>query len=116
MTTTPTPLPGMPVPPPRIAPVRKRSDDYATWICTVRPIFEKVALTRRRWTSFEIADEYRLPDPPKPKAQWGVFIRSLVDEGLIERVGYDDSARPGGHNSGVKVWRGTTAARREAAA
>lgn len=39
MTTAPTPLPGMPEPPG----VRPRTDDYATWIDTVRPAFDIAA-------------------------------------------------------------------------
>lgn len=116
MTATPTPLPGMPEPPPRSAPIRLRAEDYETWVAIVRPMFEIAAASGRRFTSFEVADEHNLPDPPKPKSQWGTFIRALAHDGLIERVGYDDSARPGGRHSGVKVWRGCRIARRGAAA
>lgn len=116
MTATPMPLPGMPEPLPKFAPVRYRTKDYETWTAIVRPVFEATAATGRRFTSFEVADEHNLPDPPKPKCQWGMFIRTLTVEGLIERVGYDDSARPGGRHSSVKIWRGTPAARKKAAA
>lgn len=103
------PLPGMPEPP---APVgRPRTEDYETWCDHVRPVFERVAATRRRWTSYEIADEYELPDPPNPKSHWGSFVHTLATEGLIEHVGYDETTRPGGEHSAVKVWRGTPAAR-----
>lgn len=108
--TTPTPLPGMPEPPPKTAPVRLRSDDYQTWIDTVRPKFEEVARTNRRWTSYEIAEEYDLPDPPNPKAHWGRLIGILRDAGLIEHCDWANSKRPGDNESGVKVWRGTSTA------
>lgn len=96
-------------------PARPRASDYETWIETVRPVFEKVAATSRRWTSYEVADEHNLPDPPKPQSQWGRLVGMLRDEGLIEAVGWANSDRPGDNGSGVKVWRGTRAARRAAA-
>lgn len=111
---TATPLPGMPEPP---APAgRPRADDYETWCDQVRPVFERVAATRRRFTSYEIADEYELPDPPNPRSHWGSFVHTLAADGLIEHVGYDDTVRPGGEHSAVKVWRGTRGVRQGRAA
>jgi hypothetical protein len=97
-------------------PVRARAEEYEAWCDEIRPVFERVATTRRSWTSFEIADEYDLPDPPNPKSHWGSFVHSLAADGLIEHVGYDETTRPGGDGSAVKVWRGTRAARRQVAA
>ncbi|MEU2236124.1 hypothetical protein [Streptomyces vietnamensis] len=94
---------------------RQRAEDYALWVEIVRPVFENVARTGRRFTSWEIADEHKLPDPPFPQSQWGRLVGLLRDEGLIEAVGWANSDRPGDHGSAVKVWRGTAAARRAAA-
>lgn len=83
---------------------------YAEWVERIRPTFVAVAKTGRRFTTYEVAREYSLPEPPNPKADWGNFVQSLVRDGVIEHCGWDETIRPGGEHSGVKVWRGTRAA------
>ncbi|MFC9821431.1 hypothetical protein ACFWG6_31125 [Streptomyces erythrochromogenes] len=97
-------------------PARPRASDYQTWVEKVRPVFEEIARTGRRFTSYEIADERKLEDPPLPKTHWGSFIHRLAEDGLIEHVAFDETERPGGNHSVVKVWRGTRAARQGRAA
>lgn len=113
MTTVQPALDGS-IPPPTKTQTRQRAEDYDTWIAQIRPTFEQVARAGRRFTSYEIADEYNLPDPPLPQAHWGRAVGLFRDEGLIEAVGWANSDRPGDHGSAVKVWRGTAAARRAA--
>ena len=87
------------------------TDTYAKWADQVEPTFVTVARTDREWTSYEIAHEYGLPEPPKPKAHWGSFVHRLAARGVIEHCGWDRSSRPTGERSAVAVWRGTPAAR-----
>lgn len=103
-------------PAPRVLAAIRRTADYQTWLDEVRPVFEAFARTGRRATSYEIAEEYDLPEPPNPKAHWGQAVHHFASTELIECVGYDDTTRPGGDHSAVKVWRGTRAARRGRAA
>lgn len=84
--------------------------DYQTWADLVEPTFITVARTDREWTSYEIAHEYGLPEPPKPESHWGSFVHRLARRGVIEHCGWDETSRPTGEHSGVKVWRGTRAA------
>lgn len=84
--------------------------DYHSWCDTVRRAFVEVAKTGRRFTTFEVAKEYDLPEPPKPCADWGNFAQALARDGLIEHCGFDRSSRPTGEKSAVSVWRGTRAA------
>lgn len=84
--------------------------DYQTWAEQVRPAFVEAARTGERFTSYEIARDHDLPEPANPKAAWGHFIQTLRRDGVIEQCGWDESVRPGGGHSGVKVWRGTRAA------
>ena len=84
--------------------------DYPTWVDLVEPTFITVARTDREWTSYEIAREYSLPEPPKPETHWGSFVHRLASRGVIEHCGWDETSRPSGEHSGVKVWRGTPAA------
>ena len=84
--------------------------DYHTWCDQVRPAFVAAARTGRLFTSYEVAKDNDLPEPPNAKADWGNFILSLVRDRLIEHVTFDRSSRPTGERSAVAVWRGTRAA------
>lgn len=84
--------------------------DYHTWCDQVRPAFVAAARTGERFTSYEVAKTHELPEPANPKADWGNFVQSLVRDHVIEQCGWDETIRPGGEHSGVKVWRGTRAA------
>jgi len=83
---------------------------YAEWCDQVRPAFVAAAKSGRWFTSYAIAKDNDLPEPANPKADWGNFVQSLVRDHLIEHCAWDETSRPGGEHSGVKVWRGTRAA------
>jgi hypothetical protein len=83
---------------------------YAEWADHVRPAFVEAARSGRLFTTYEVAEEHKLPEPPKPQADWGNFARALARQGLIEHRGFDRSHRPTGEKSAVSVWRGTRAA------
>lgn len=114
MTTVQPALDGS-IPPPKTTAARRRVEDYETWVQEVWPTFVQAAESGRPFTSWEIADENQLPEPPNSKSHWGNLISRLRDEGLIAQYGWANSLRPGDNDSGVKVWRGTRAARRAAA-
>lgn len=84
--------------------------DYHTWAAQVRPAFVAAARTGRLFTSYEVAKEHGLPEPPNPRADWGNLVLSLVRDQVIEHVTFDRSCRPTGERSAVAVWRGTHAA------
>lgn len=84
--------------------------DYVTWANEVRPAFVEAAQSGRRFTTYEIAQEQHLPEPPKPASDWGNFAQALRRQGLIEDAGADRSARRSSERSRVGVWRGTHAA------
>ncbi|MEV4227298.1 hypothetical protein AB0J81_09340 [Streptomyces bobili] len=84
---------------------------YAEWIEHIRPTFVAVAKTGRRFTTYEVAREYRLPEPSNPKADWGNAVQQFAREGLIEDTNdAARSSRPTSERSRVGVWRGTHAA------
>ncbi|MFJ6729445.1 hypothetical protein ACIQPQ_31535 [Streptomyces sp. NPDC091281] len=103
------------VPSPRQTKVQRQAEDYETWLAEVWPIFIAAAATGRTFTTYQIADTHRLPTPPNPQAHWGRLMTLLKDEGYIRTAGWACSDRPTTHHSGVRTWRGTTAARRTAA-
>ncbi|MFJ2630908.1 hypothetical protein ACIO6U_02950 [Streptomyces sp. NPDC087422] len=114
MTTAPTPLPGMPEPPTPSA--VQRAADYETWLGAVRPAFEAAAATGRPFTTYEIAHAANLPEPPDAAHQWGRLMNLLAAEGWIRTAGWAASDRPTTRHSGVRTWRGTRAARKQAVA
>lgn len=83
---------------------------YTEWVDRIRPTFVEVAKTGRRFTTYEVAKEYDLPEPPNPKADWGNATQMFARERLIEDAGTDRSSRPSSERSRVGVWRGTRAA------
>jgi hypothetical protein len=83
---------------------------YTEWVDLVRPAFVKAAKSGRRFTTYEIAHDYNLPEPPRPCSDWGNAAQRFAREGLIEHVTFDRSSRPTGERSAVGVWRGTRAA------
>lgn len=93
-----------------------QSVDYETWLAAVRPAFIAAAATGRTFTCYSVADANKLPDPPNRKAHWGRLMTLLRDEGYIRTANWACSDRPTAHHSGVRTWKGTAAARREAAA
>lgn len=104
MTATATPLPGMPEP--------EHADDYTTWETLVRPTFEGVAATGQPFICWHVARDHELPEPPNRDRDWARFIGRLHHDGVIRTDGFG-LAR---NKSAVRRWRGTRAARREAAA
>ncbi|TGZ14693.1 hypothetical protein DV517_61760 [Streptomyces sp. S816] len=84
--------------------------NYHSWCDLVRPAFVAAAASGQRFTTYEIAADNDLPEPPRPRADWGNFTQALVRDGLLEHCGFDRSSRPTGEHSAVSVWRGTRAA------
>ncbi|MFH8336913.1 hypothetical protein [Streptomyces sp. AM6-12] len=84
--------------------------DYHAWCDLVRPAFVVAAASGRRFTTYEVAADNDLPEPPNRKSDWGNFAQSLVRDGVIEHCGFDRTLRPTGEHSAVSVWRGTRAA------
>lgn len=90
--------------------VPEQALDYASWVDAIRPAFVTAARSGRRFTTYEIAREHEVPEPPNPRADWGNATQLFVRDGLIEHCGWDRSSRPTGEKSAVAVWRGTRAA------
>ncbi|NED75316.1 hypothetical protein G3I51_23935 [Streptomyces sp. SID9944] len=115
MTTPVQPALDGSVPEPAKSWARQQAEDYETWLEVVWPVFIAVAATGRTFTTFEVADQHQLPDPPNPKAHWGRLMVRLRDEGYVRPANWACSNRPTTRHSGVRTWRGTAAARRAAA-
>lgn len=86
-------------------------DDYDAWVDEVTPAYVEAADTGRPFTIDEVARKKQLPDPPKPKSQWGSLPARLQDAGIIRHHGFGGSERA--HQSLVHVWIGVPAPMRE---
>ncbi|MEZ3180337.1 hypothetical protein KYY02_17080 [Streptomyces pimonensis] len=93
---------------------RRRVDDYEAWISEVWPVFVAAADTGRPFTIDAVARDNDLPDPPRPKSQWGNLPGRLLDAGIIRHHDYGQSARC--RRSLVHVWIGVPAHHRETVA
>lgn len=112
MTITEQPALDGTLPAAAISKARRRVDDYETWAAQIRPVFEQVAGTGQPFLCWKVAQQNDLPDPPDRDHDWGRFAAALHREGLIRTDGFGLTR----DKSAVRRWRGTAAARREAAA
>lgn len=103
------------IPPPKIPAARRKAESFEAWVDEVWSVYVAVAATDRTWTFAEIADEYRLPEPPDSH-MWGRLATLLREAGFTRRVSWTCSPRPTTHRSGVRTWKGTAAARLQVAA
>lgn len=99
---------------PAPAATRRVIDDYEAWLDEVIPAYTTAADTGQPFTIDSVAREHNLPDPPRPKSQWGSLPARLQDAGIIRHHGYGSSARC--RRSLVYVWIGVPARLREAVA
>ncbi|MFZ3473143.1 hypothetical protein ACODT3_10585 [Streptomyces sp. 4.24] len=103
------------IPTPKTTAARRKAESFEAWVDEVWPVYVAVAATDRTWTFAEIADEYRLPEPPDSH-MWGRLATLLREAGYTRRVNWACSPRPTTHQSGVRTWKGTAAARQAAVA
>jgi hypothetical protein len=88
----------------------RRAESYPEWVEEVWPAFEAAAGTGLPFTTSEIQKRHDLPDPPKPRGQWGSLPQRLKDAGIIrDYPAIGTSARRGVNSSGVHQWIGTRA-------
>jgi hypothetical protein len=95
------------------APAKSRRivDDFEAWVEEVWPFYVAAADSLRPFTIDEIARKYQLPDPPKPKSQWGALPIRLQNKGIVRHHSAGGSVRA--HHSLVHVWIGVPASMRE---
>ena len=90
--------------------VPAQAADYASWVDGIRPAYA-AARSGREFTTYSVAKDNQLPEPPNSRSDWGNAMQLFVRDGLIEHCGWDRSSRPTAEKSAVAVWRGTKAAR-----
>jgi hypothetical protein len=96
---------------PAPAATRRVVDDYEAWVTEVWDAFVEAADSGRPFTICGVASDKNLPDPPRPKSQWGQLPARLPDARVIRHYSYGPSSRA--RNSLVYVWIGVPARLRE---
>jgi hypothetical protein len=99
---------------PAPAKTRRIVDDFEAWVDEVTPAYIEAADTGLPFTIDEVARRKNLPDPPRPRSQWGALPNRLQNAGIIRHHGGGTSVRAG--HSMVHEWIGVPAAHREAVA
>ena len=82
------------------------SAERAEWISRFVDAIARRAALPGRFTTFEVAAEAQLPDPPSPNLA-GVATGIAHRDGLIVAVAATPSLRPRTSKSLVRVWVGT---------
>lgn len=99
--------PALPADYPQPIATRNQLDDFEEWVKTVWPAFERAADSGQPFTTSQIQERYKLPDPPNPQSQWGHLPGRLVKAGLIEEYAQTGkSKRRGVNSSRVAQWIG----------
>lgn len=73
------------------------------WEQDAREALERVAASGRPFTAYDLTEaDLRAPQHPN---QWGALFRQAATDGVIRRVGFVESRRPGRKHGLCRVWR-----------
>ena len=89
--------------------------ERAEWLRLLVAAVARRAKRPGHFTTFEVATEAQLPEPPHPSL-WGIGTGIAHREGLIVSVAAGPSLRPRTNRSLVRVWLGARFAERGEAA
>ena len=74
------------------------------WESDARTALETLAGTGRPFTAFDLTEHAELRNPPNPNC-WGALFRHAAEDGVIRRVGFVESRRPGRRGGVCRLWR-----------
>lgn len=78
--------------------------DAGEWQDQALQLIESYAVEGRRFDAYDLSTA-GVPDPTHPN-MWGPLFRTAASKGLIRKVGYHESARPGRAKGVCAVWEG----------
>jgi hypothetical protein len=73
------------------------------WEADAREALEKVAKLGNPFTAYDLT-EADLRNPPHANC-WGALFRQAAEDGVIRKVGYIESRRPGRRHGLCRVWK-----------
>lgn len=74
------------------------------WSADAREALEKVASEGKPFDAYTLTEKAELRDPPHPN-MWGTLFREASKDGVISRVGFHESRRPGRRAGVCRVWQ-----------
>jgi hypothetical protein len=77
--------------------------DDLEWEADAREALERVAKQGKPFTAYDLT-EADLRNPPNAN-QWGPLFRQAATDGVIRRVGFIESRRPGRKNGLCRLWQ-----------
>lgn len=73
------------------------------WEADARETLERIAAEGKPFTAYDLT-EADLRNPPNPNC-WGALFRQAATDGVIRRVGFVESRRPGRRHGVCRVWK-----------
>ena len=74
------------------------------WESDARAALEQVAKQGHPFTAFDLTEKAELRNPPH-SGQWGALFKQAATDGVIRRVGFVESRRPGRRSGICRLWR-----------
>jgi hypothetical protein len=78
--------------------------DDLDWSADAMDALMKVAAEGRPFDAYSLTERAELRNPPSP-AMWGPLFRQAATDGVIRRVGFIQSRRPGRKNGLCRLWQ-----------
>ncbi len=74
------------------------------WEADARDALERIARRGQKFTAYDLTEKAELRNPPHPNC-WGALFRQAATDGVIRRVGFTESRRPGRKAGVCRVWQ-----------
>ena len=74
------------------------------WSADAMDALQRVAAEGKPFDAFTLTEKAELREPPHPNC-WGTLFRQASKDGLIRRVGFHESRRPGRKHGVCRVWQ-----------
>lgn len=74
------------------------------WESDAREALERVAKEGQPFTAYDLTVKADLRDPGHPN-QWGALFKQAATDGVIRRVGFVESRRPGRNSGLCRLWQ-----------
>lgn len=73
------------------------------WSSDAMDALQRVAAEGKPFDAYDLTEKAELRDPPHHN-MWGPLFRQAATDGVIRRVGYHESRRPGRKHGLCRVW------------
>lgn len=84
--------------------MRAAALDDLDWQSDAHDALLKVAAEGKPFDAYALTEKAELRNPPHPN-MWGTLFRQASKDGIIRRVGFHESRRPGRKAGVCRVWQ-----------